>query len=229
MAIVQTAQGGYGYVNNFSQAMGSNVTAGNTLIAELTAGDANTVLSFADTALNTWTLIASDLNTGQRQTWLYYSYNIAGGADTINVTWGASQFADANIIIREYSGLTTTDPLNKSAHANDGGAAGTSHSCGTTAATTQANELIIAVSGCSDSQEPTWSAPSGFGNLVHQKGSDAFTYGAMADKTVSSTGTQTASFGTTDSVIGEGIIATFKIASVAAIFTPRRSLIGVGI
>ncbi len=217
-AIVQTAQGGYGYVNTFNQAMGSNVTAGDTMVAELTAGDANTISSFGDNNTNTWTLIASDKQTGQRQTWLYYAYNVHAGATTITVTWGASQFADANIIIREYSGLVTTDPLDKSAHANDGGSS-TSHSTGTTAATTQASELVVAAAGASDSQEPGWTVPSGYSNLVHQKGSDAFTYGAMADLIVSSTGAQSATFTTTDSVAGQGVIATFK-AVVTAVSGP---------
>lgn len=209
--LVQTAQGGYGYVNNFSQAMGSNTTAGCTLIAEVTAGDANTVSSFNDTGGNSWGLIASDLNTSQRQTWMYYAYNIVGGADTINVTWGSGQFADANIIIREYCGLTTTNPLDVSAHANDGGNFQQTHTTGTTGVTTQASELVVVAAGAPDSAEPGWSVSSPYGNLVHQKGFDAFTYGAMADNIVSTTGTQTATFNTTDFVVAQGIIATFKV------------------
>lgn len=209
ITLVQTAQGGYGYVNNFSQPMGSNTTPGCMLTAEVTSGDTSSILSFLDTSLNTWNYITSDLNAGQRQTWLYYAYNIAGGADTINVTWGVGQFNDANIIVREYCGLTTTDPLDKSAHANDGGSSVTTHPTGTTAATTQANELVVAVSGSGAGSDPIYTAPSGYSNLTTQKGSDAFTFGTMADKIVSSTGTQGGSFTTVSSVVGQSMVATF--------------------
>lgn len=209
IALTQTAQGGYGYVNSFTQAFTSSVASGSMLVAEITAGDANTVSGFSDNVNGNWTLIASDLNTGQRQTWLYYLPNAASGSTTITVTWGSGQFADANIIAREYSGLTAA-PLDKSAHANDAGSFVTTHPTGTTAATSFAAELVVVAAGCSDSQDPTWGAPSGFSNLTTQKGSDAFTYGAMADRIVSSTGTQGGSFTTADSVVGQGIVATFK-------------------
>lgn len=221
IVLVQSKSGGHGYVNSFTETLTSSVTVGSTLIASITAGDANTIASLIDDKGNTWNLIGSDLNAGKRQTWLYYAYNVAAGSTTITLTWGASQFADASFIVREYSGLSTTDPLDKSAHANDGGSAGTTHSCGTTAATTQAVELIIVAAGIetASNTDPVWVAPAGYGNLLAQLGDGGgttFTGGAMADKTVSSTGTQTGAFTTTASKVGQGVIATFGTTNTPA-------------
>jgi hypothetical protein len=209
--LVQTAQGGYGYVNSFTQSFTSNVGAGDMIVIAETSGSANTISSITDSQGDTYTLIASNLVASNRQTWMYYAYNVTGGATTITVTLGSGQYADNSFIAREYSGLATGNPLDVYT-SNADSSAGTTHFTGTTAATTQPTELVVVASGLGDVQEPGWSIAS-YSDLVHQKGSDVYTYEAMADNSVSSTGTQSGTFTTADTEQGQSIIATFKISS----------------
>jgi hypothetical protein len=224
--LVQTAQGGYGYVNSFSQVFGSNVTAGDTIVFALTAGAADTISSITDNEGDTYHLINSNSNPSNRYTWLYYAYGVTGGATTITVTYTGGQYPDSSIIAREYSGFSAGNPLDVSASATDGATASATHPTGSTAVTAQANELVIVASGVADTQEPGWSI-SGYGDLTHQKGSDVYTYEALADHAVSSTGSQSATFSTTDVVYGEGIVATFKVTG-GTPSTPSGSLMTLG-
>lgn len=216
MALVQTkSQSSGGYVNSYTVAFTSNVTAGSLLVLNLTAGVADTISSITDGRSNTWTSGATTANseTGERKTWMYYVKNAASGATTVTITFTAGMYPDSAVIMREYSGMDTTSPLDQTSTANDGASYVQTHSAGTTGTTTQASELIILGGGCSAAADPVFAAGSGYGNVVQQKGFDLYTYSVMTDKVVSSTGTQTGNFTTTSYVRGQGYIATFKFAS----------------
>jgi hypothetical protein len=93
---------------------------------------------------------------------------------------------DLAIMIREYSGLSASS-LDKSV-----GTTGTSTtpSSGATATTTQASETIISIAASGVGTTQTYAAGTGYGNVAKIGASTTIDVG-MADKTVSSTGTQT--------------------------------------
>lgn len=230
ISLVQTKAQGDGYVNTYTVTPSSNITASSTLALCITAGEANTVLSIADTKLNTWTLATSSRNTtsGERQSWLYYVKNAISGATTITVTWGAAQFADSGTIFREYSGASTTAPLDKVSAAMDGTNYNTTHEAGTTSATTYTNELVVLCGGYSNTDTGTSTAGSGYGNGLEQKGSDRYTFDFMADKTVTATSTQTGNFTTVSSSRGQALLATFVDATQPSATVNKNMLMSFG-
>jgi hypothetical protein len=196
------------------------VTAGNLLVLVLTSGAADTISSIADDKGNTWNLAVS-VAASTRKTYIYYAMNAAAGATTVTVTYTAGQFPDTHYFIREYSGIATTSALDKTASNSNGTGYTDSHSTGTTAATTQANELVVAAVGSDANGDPTYTAPTGYADFESQ-GGQTYTWGACDDKIVSATGTQTATFGSTAYVNSQGAIATFKEAAAAGQPTAKR-------
>jgi len=210
ITLVQTRSGNAGgYNNTHSQTLTSSVTAGNCIIFALTAGASATISSVVDTLSNLYTLAVTDASA-DRRSWIYYAQNISGGSCTITVTFGVGQFEDSIIQAREYSGLATSAVLDVTQSQNSGTSFVNSHPSGTSATTTQADELIFTVVGSSGSTTPVFTVPSGYANLATEGGFDAFTYSAIADRIVSTTGTQSATFGSTEFVRSQTLLATFK-------------------
>jgi len=210
-ALVQTkSQNGGGYVNSYTVTMTSNTTTGNTLLACITAGSADVPDTITDSRSNTWTLIQD--KTEERKTWMYMAYNISGGSTVINIGWADGVFADSITQVREYSGLVTTNPLDVYTSSNTAGGYVQSHSSGATAATTQAGELVIGCVGSGGDQGVTvgYTAGSGYSNGLEQKGFDRYTWQAIEDKLITSTGAQTATFTSTEFLRSQTLVATFK-------------------
>ena len=149
----------------------------------------------------------------------YLFYKIAaGGETTLTVTPGVSR--PAAMVIAEYSGITASGPLDQTATATNSGSPFVSASPGTSSATTQAVELVVAAvcphSFADNAQpaSPSWSnSYTGRGTAV----SAYTTTGAqnsgvfLADLVVSSTGAQTTAATWTNSSQDWGaILATFK-------------------
>lgn len=209
--LVQTVSGGSGgYVNSFTIAI--TPSAHSLLILNLTAGTADTLSTVTDGNGNTWVAGPNSNNTtaGARQSWEYHVINSNAGATTITVTYIGGDFPDTAYILREYSGIATSSALDKTSTANDTNNFVQIHPAGTTAATTQAAELVVLGGGCAVGSDPVCVAGSGFSNGLEQKGFDTFTYAFMSDKTVAAMGTQTGNFTSTGFVEGQGFIATYK-------------------
>jgi hypothetical protein len=144
--------GGIGFVQVASgpatvQASSSAVIVGYP--ATQTAGDLNVVVvgwgdttssvgTVSDSLGNAYTRAVGPTTTTGVSESIYYAKNIAGGSNTVTVTFNqAAAYPDVRIL--EYSGLDTTAPLDVTAV---GVGSGTSASSGS-AATTVANELIF--------------------------------------------------------------------------------------
>ena len=114
-------------------------TAGNLNIVAVGWNDTtSTVSSVSDSRGNIYAQAGTmTTGTGLRQA-IYYAKNIAAGSNTVTVVFNqAAAYVDVRIL--EYSGLDTTSPLDVTA-----GAAGSSASANSGAATTTAgNELIF--------------------------------------------------------------------------------------
>lgn len=153
-----------------------------------------------------WSLAVQDPDQGQ----LLIYYKVAGAAESPDVTFSVDTDSWQSLTIFEYSGMATASPLDRTA-SNMSGAKVASISTGTTATTTQADELVIAAVSTEKTPEVfnnTWT--NGFGQesaLVVDEASQS-----TASRIVSATG----QFETTESwsktVIAVGAIATFKAA-----------------
>jgi hypothetical protein len=151
-------------------------TAGNLNIVVVGWNDTTaTVSSVVDTRGNAYTLaVGPTSGTALRQS-IYYAKNIAGGSNTVTVTFSQAAFYP-DVRVLEYSGLDPTAPLDVTA-----GAAGTSTSANSgSATTTAANELIF---GAGTTGGTFGTAGTGFVRRILTPNSDI-----AIDKTVNATG-----------------------------------------
>ena len=147
----------------------------------------STVSTISDTRGNTYTLaVGPTTGTGLRQS-IYYARNIAGGSNTVTVTFNqAATFVDVRVL--EYSGLDTANPLDQAT-----GAAGTGTLASSGAVnTTSASELIF---GAGMTSSHYTGAGSGFiTRIITDPDADI-----AEDQVVSSTGSYSATAPATSS------------------------------
>lgn len=227
---VQTKSGNAGsYTESCAITWDSNTTTGNTIIVIIGVDQSDKdVISVTDSQSNTYTRIHTGAGSSNgAEYFMYYAYNITGGTTptvTVNITAGNSQ--DIVVLAREYSGLTTTDPLDVNTFTSEGSYLQT-HTSGTTGSTTTTNQLVV-MGMVADAKTPTYSAGSGYSNLSSQGGFDLYLSVAIQDKDITSTGTQSGSFSTTSFTKGSVGIATLKEASAPTSGPSRLTLLGVG-
>jgi hypothetical protein len=149
-------------------------------------------------------------------------YKIAGSGEPSQVAVEITQTlqtASPSLGVAEYSGDIDAAPLDKVASANSGAGSVTSQSTGTTATTTQADELLIAAIGIRKTAGDTGS--HAFTNSFTIRGLMQPT-GAnpgevfWGDRVVTATSTYESTGSWTTSYRASGGIATFKVAPAAA-------------
>lgn len=209
IAFVQTAK-----VNStllvITPTFGAGATVGNLLVVTL-SGAANGAGTKEWTSAG-WAKAAQDpFQTDTYQVEIMYKI-AAGGETAVSFTgWGTSNFF-SSAVMSEYSGLSAT-PLD--VVANDGsnsGAAVTSRATGTTAVTSQNDELAIAAVGHGNTvTNLTWTNSFNTRDSSAQAGSGVY----MAEKILSATGAQTSTATWTTSRIAGGCIATFLASAEA--------------
>jgi O-glycosyl hydrolase len=116
----------------------TNLTAGDVLLVPFDFPTGATVTGVTDTQGNTFTHIGSQLATpGGDASQVWYAKNVSAGADTITIAFsGTVSYIDA--WVAEYTGLSTSSPLDVQAGAT--GSTGPANSGNAT--TTSANDLI---------------------------------------------------------------------------------------
>lgn len=190
-----------------SCAYGSANTAGNLLVAVLQDSNDPAGITLSDTRGNAWIKAVGLYSSGLVLSGsIWYAANCAAGANTVAVAGGFTVFQC--LAVAEYSGIATASPLDKTAV--DLNSAAASPDSGPTAATTQADELLVGGIALDAGSAVTWtgsftsrqSATNGGGNRMV----------AFGDRIVSTTGAYDA---TATSTTGDWIaaIATFKAAS----------------
>ena len=198
----------------------AGVAAGSTVVLAIGTNSATaTITGIVDSNINTYTVHKTQANVGNVES----SYLASGdidvalvNGDTITITFssgvGVVAYAD------EWSGLAAS-PIDRTASGNSG--FGNSHTSGSTATTTQADELLIGVHV--HNQAATWTATSSF-NLIHEGlGVTAGRRLAYQYRIVSATGAY-ASTGTTDNNTDTAnIIGTFTAPA-----PPPQSFDGIG-
>jgi hypothetical protein len=181
---------------------GSTVT-GNMIVVAVGIDGVTGTPTVTDSKSNTYTQVVFQGGADFNGVALFYCANITGGAShTFTVTSAGNTIW---AIAMEFSGQLTASPVDKFTNVHT--ASGTNVPVGTTAATTNANDIVIAVA-VNDSGHAMTGA-SGFLQLTTSITAGAVGL-AMAYKIVAATGTQTTSFTDSSSVDSAGIIAAFK-------------------
>jgi hypothetical protein len=155
-------------------------TAGNLNVVAVGWNDStSSVTAISDSRGNAYTLaVGPTTGTSLRQS-IYYAKNILGGSNTVTVSFNqAAPFVDVRVL--EYSGLSTSAPLDVTAAASGSGSTASSGS----ATTSSASELIF---GAAMTGGVIKSAGSGFTSRIITPDGDI-----GEDKLVSATGSYTA-------------------------------------
>ena len=197
-----------------AESFASNVTAGDTLFVFASGSQiSNTAVTISDTLGNTWkqvmfapqTCNGSSCTTANQTTGLWVAYQAKGGADTVNVTWGAgaSSVNGSGLGIAEFANVSRTDGTPAFA-ASASGTTATSPSL----TTTNAKDLVIGILGGGQANGGSTTPTVGSGYTL--LGSYGYTGGnGWEYQIVSSTGTYTASFGIASGTPWDAGIAAF--------------------
>ena len=145
-------------------------------------------VTVTDSAGNTYTDAVSQAQTADgSQVHLFYAKNIAGGANTVTAHFSASN-THPWLAIYEYSGLSTTSPLDQKASAQGNS---TTPNTGATPITTSANELVFVGAGLPSTSTITVTGGSGY-TLGQQNTSTS--RASTETRLVSATGAYTGTF-----------------------------------
>jgi len=187
----------------------ASTTAGNLLVAVVSFRGGSGVTITPPTASPAWTLAVRSDNSTTISTAIYYIANAS--AQSGASTWTLSSSQNATLSLIEYSGVAISSPLDKTA-TNSG--SGTTGNSGTTATTTQANEVAIAGISIDASNKTLTSWTNSFTetNQAVSSGGGQATRSKMgvAHKILSATGTQNTSVTISAIQNWSGAIATFK-------------------
>ena len=161
-------------------------------------------VTVTDSAGNIYTdAVAQSQSTDGHQVHVFYARNVAGGANSVKATFSSSN-GHSWLAVYEFRGLSTTIPLDGTAHAQGSGSAPMS---GAAPATVSANELVFAAVGLPASYTGTVTVGSGYALLQQDTGSSrAANEAAVVTYTGSYAGTFSLSAGTNWSAV----VATFK-------------------
>lgn len=186
-------------------------TSGNMLIAIAEADVVNANgITVTDSKGNTWNRVVSTALAATFDLEVWVAYNITGGATHTVTATDNGGGVDSLLIVEEWSGAALSAAADKSAAAT--GTTSTALNSGASAATTQADEVVIGAGVASGNV--TMTAGAGYTNLT--KVNTTFSTLAFESKIVSATGAQTATMtsGTAGSWVCQ--VATFKQAAAAA-------------
>lgn len=190
-------------------------TAGNSFLVWVGHGFSDTSPVLTDTT-HTVTLNRVLTKTTDPGISFFYLHNITGGSTALSLT-GVTQ--GGTVMVQEWSGLSNLAP---DVFASNGGN-GTAQSTGTTAATSNAIELIIAGANNDQTTNTSPSAVSSGWTLsnVEPDGTSLWPC-AIAYKETSSTGTQTNTFTWTNFFFVAGIVAMKEAAAAADMTRPIK-------
>jgi hypothetical protein len=192
-------------VGSLSVAFSAANTSGNLILAFVRMSTTTQTVTLKDSAGNTYVQAVAQVQTSDgSEISLFYAKSILGAAaNTVTATFSATN-NHPWLAIYEYSGLSTTTPLDKTASAQG---SSTAVSSGATATTTSANELVFAATGLPSSYTGTTTAGSGYALLEkNPTGSPA----ANESELATSTGTYTGTFTLSASANWSALVATFK-------------------
>ena len=203
IALVQSnAMEGSG-LKSLSAPFGSNNTASNLIIAFVRMSTASQTVTVSDTAGNTYAdAVAQAQTTDGHQIHIFYAKNIHSGANTVTASYSGTN-NHPWLAIYEYSGLSTTNPLDQTAK---GQGNGTAVSTGATPTTSSANELVFAGAGFVNNYSGI--VTSGAGYSLQQQDT-ATSRAANELQITASTGSFAGTFNLSSSTSWSAVLATF--------------------
>jgi hypothetical protein len=191
---------------------GSNVTAGNLLVAFVAAStNAGTAITFSSTGSPTWVTTSSAFEAGAQLVYaIGYCKNAPSGATTITATFAGS-YTLRSIFIVEYSGADTTAPLDQFTAGKS--TAPVTNPTDDAMVTTQNGDLIVALGTYRAATSPA-SVGAGY-TLI---GDDSAVAKLFTEEQIqSAAGSIAATFNVTGGSLASGIMsASFKCSGVAA-------------
>lgn len=198
-----------------------NTTTGSTIIAAININQTAERISGITDGVNSLTNIAtaSGLIGGGALSYIsiWYLYNNVGQT-TPTFTFTKSATAGIEVVLLEYTGLTTTNPLDQVARA---GGTTTSVSSGNTGVLAQANELVVGIGGDDFGAGQVYTTGAGYGHL-EQKTATAGSI-AFEDKVVAATTAVSATFTLGSTTDNAAAVLTFLIASTSAPGSPTAT------
>jgi hypothetical protein len=191
-------------VGSVSAAFASGNHAANLIIAFVRMSTTSDTVTVTDTAGNVYTDAVSQVQTADgHQIHIFYAKNIVGGANTVTARFSSSN-THPWLAIYEYSGLSTTNPLDQTGHAQGNGRVPNS---GMTATTSSASELLFGATGLPSNHKGGVTAGTGYTMLLQDTGrSDAANEGAI----VSSTASFATIFSLSRTADWSAVVATFR-------------------
>jgi hypothetical protein len=208
--------------------LSATAAAGNLAIGRIGTGSTVTISSVTDSRGNTWTVDKTQgsgpsahlVSTGQ-------DVGTLQSGDTITITISGS-IAAGTAIFDEFSGMDITSSRVDKTAGNSAGAT-TARDAGTTAATTQADELVVgafAIAG----DETSLTVGSGYSHFTSDYINDSATNSIAGEyQIVSATGTQNPTATAGANAAYRAVVATYKAAAGGAPpVIAIRALLGAG-
>ncbi|HYR43497.1 MAG TPA: hypothetical protein VER98_10770 [Terriglobia bacterium] len=207
IALVQSNQTEGSGLGSISIGFPSNNSAGNLIIACVRMSTSWQTVRVEDTAGNVYTDAVSQVQTiDGHQVHIFYAMNIWSGVNTVTATFSSTN-NHPWIAVYEYSGLSTTAPLDQIAYGQGSSSTASSGATGPTGPTSDGNKLVFAAAGLPASY--TGAAEAGTGYVITQQ--DLGTSRAANETAiVSSSGSITATFGLSWSTNWSAVLATFR-------------------
>lgn len=227
-AFVQATAGTVAAASSATVLPGVNITAGNRLVAVVCVNynAAGGTVTVSDSAANVWFVESSSIETVDSILTVIASAPITAGGGTrptVTATYSTTAF-NTLVDVLEYSGLITTSGATASdqKQVNNASTATTAPVSGTTAATTAANELVLAAWGEGLGNA---TAAVGTGTTDRLKTLNLGTIDlVVSDKDSGATGTQSVAWTTTSEPYAAAVVV-FKLSGGAAVLRPRRPLV----
>lgn len=197
-----------GSVTSQGVTLGATPGDGNLLVALIATANAATgqVSSISQTGA-TW-VRAVEVASASNTTEIWYAENVSGAGTSVTVNYSGT--ALTNIIILEFDGIVSSSSLDQTA-SNTGTYPGSADS-GTTATTSQANEVWVAALTDEIFPSGTWNSPSNSFTEVTET-ANIFLNMVGEERTVTATGTANTSAGRGSAPLSgdwSGCVATFK-------------------
>ena len=205
-------------VGSVSASFFANNQPGNLIIAVVRMSTTWQTVNVNDSAGNVYVdAVTQAQSTDGHQLHLFYAKNISGGANIVTATFSSTN-NHPWLAIYEYTGLSATNPLDQTAHAQGSSAA---VDTGMTSATSSVSELVFAATGLPASYSGTVNAGSGYMLQQQDTGSSrAATEAAI----VNSSGSFDGIFNLNAAPNWSAVVATFKAAGSSGGGTPPPPL-----
>jgi hypothetical protein len=206
IAMLQSAASQGSSVTVLSQAFPNNNTAGNLIVVFLRISTTTQTVSVTDTQGNTYVDAVNQAQSADgHQAYIFYAANVKGGANTVNATFSGSN-GHPFLAVYEYSGLSASAPLDRTAQAQG---SSSTPSSGATATTSASSELVFSGLGLPSSSTVSVTSGSGF-TLEQQDTISPGSRSASEDDLVQSTGSYAGTYLLNGAANWSCVVATFK-------------------